>query len=42
MSATIRESSRDYGRAINAPLGFRPLPDFLVVRGRPWSGIMER
>jgi GNAT superfamily N-acetyltransferase len=29
-------------RAINARLGFRPLPDFLVMRGRPWSGIMER
>ena len=29
-------------RAINARLGFRPLPDYIVMRGRPFSGIMER
>jgi GNAT superfamily N-acetyltransferase len=28
-------------RAVNARLGFRPLPDFLVMRGRPIGGIME-
>ena len=28
-------------RAVNARLGFRPLPDFLVMRGRPLGGIME-
>jgi mycothiol synthase len=28
-------------RAINARLGFRSLPDFLVMRGRPFGGMME-
>ncbi len=28
-------------RAVNARLGFRPLPDYLVMRGRPFGGIME-
>jgi mycothiol synthase len=28
-------------RAVNARLGFRPLPDQLVMRGRPIGGIME-
>jgi GNAT superfamily N-acetyltransferase len=28
-------------RAVNAGLGFRPLPDYLVMRGRPIGGIME-
>jgi mycothiol synthase len=27
-------------RAVNARLGFRPLPDFLVMRGRPSGGTM--
>ena len=29
-------------RAINTRLGFRPLPDFIVMRGRPFGGIMDR
>lgn len=28
-------------RAVNARLGFRPRPDYLVMRGRPIGGIME-
>ena len=28
-------------RAVNVRLGFRPLPDFLVMRGRPFGAIME-
>jgi GNAT superfamily N-acetyltransferase len=29
-------------RAINARLGFQPLPDLVVMRGRPFDGIMVR
>jgi RimJ/RimL family protein N-acetyltransferase len=29
-------------RAVNARLGFRPLPDSIGMRGRPFGGIMER
>jgi GNAT superfamily N-acetyltransferase len=28
-------------RAVNARLGFQPLPDLVVMRGRPFGGIME-
>lgn len=28
-------------RAVNARLGFRPLPDMVLMRGRPFGGIME-
>lgn len=29
-------------RAINTQLGFRPLPDLVSMRGRPFGGMMER
>lgn len=28
-------------RAVNARLGFRPLPDLVMMRGRPFGGIMD-
>ncbi len=28
-------------RAVNARLGFRPLPDLMTMRGRPFGGMME-
>jgi GNAT superfamily N-acetyltransferase len=28
-------------RAVNARLGFQPLPDFMTMRGRPFGGIMD-
>lgn len=28
-------------RAVNARLGFRPLPDLMTMRGRPFGGIMD-
>ena len=28
-------------RAVNARLGFRPLPDLVLMRGRPFGGIMD-
>jgi mycothiol synthase len=28
-------------RAVNARLGFRPLPDLITMRGRPFGGMMD-